>query len=253
MLWNLSALHYTTESHPCKHGRAHFRWRSPRQQGKKRRSPFRRYRHFTGNWLRVFKRANPAHLCSGHTPERETGPLPSEKCVARCGSEYDEIRMSTVRFARVLERCTGHLCMHFLFIFQEVRAISKTRKKFNMNHWEVLGWTRAGGRGMVGPQGGRRGNTSGKGGWGKLGRLAGACVRVGRAKTPQRGRRSRVRRFLWPSEIRKATACHRPGGGHRCQRSCCGCRVRYGEHLSWRLVVRSASPRDLRRGRECKH
>src|SRR6266705_1510336 len=28
------------------------------------------------NWLRVFKRANPAHLCSGHTPERETGPLP---------------------------------------------------------------------------------------------------------------------------------------------------------------------------------
>src|SRR6266446_4530662 len=53
---------------------------------------------FHDNWLQVFKRANPAHLCSGHTPERETGPLPSEKCAARCGSEYDEIRMSTVRF-----------------------------------------------------------------------------------------------------------------------------------------------------------
>jgi len=80
----------------------------------------------TSNWLRVFKRANPAHLCSGHTPERETGPLPSEKCVARCGSEYDEIRMSTVRFARVLERCTGHLYRHFLLTFQEVRLVRKT-------------------------------------------------------------------------------------------------------------------------------
>src|SRR2546425_12753706 len=87
---------------------------------------FLRKCRFRLNWLRVFKRANPAHLCSGHTPERETGPLPSEKCVARCGSEYDEIRMSTVRFARVLERCTGHLRRHFLLTFQDVRLVRKT-------------------------------------------------------------------------------------------------------------------------------
>src|SRR5712692_5073881 len=37
---------------------------------------------FTINWLRVFRRARTAHLCSGRGPERETSPVPSEKCGA---------------------------------------------------------------------------------------------------------------------------------------------------------------------------
>jgi hypothetical protein len=36
------------------------------------------------------------------------------------------MRMITASFARVIERCTGHLCMQFLLIFQQVGAISKT-------------------------------------------------------------------------------------------------------------------------------
>ena len=67
----------------------------------------------TLNWLRVFRRAKAAYLCSGVGPKRETNPVPSEKCVARWGSEYDEIRMIPSSFARVPERCTGHLYMHF--------------------------------------------------------------------------------------------------------------------------------------------
>jgi hypothetical protein len=65
------------------------------------------------NRLRVFRRAKVAYLCSGVGPKGETSAVPSEKCVARWGSEYDEMRMITTSFARVLERCTGHLYMHF--------------------------------------------------------------------------------------------------------------------------------------------
>ena len=36
------------------------------------------------------------------------------------------MRMVTASFARVLQRCTGHLCMRFRLIFQDVRTISKT-------------------------------------------------------------------------------------------------------------------------------
>ena len=50
----------------------------------------------------------------------------SEKYVARYGSKYDEMRMITASFVRMLQRCTGSLCMHFLLIFQEVRSMSKT-------------------------------------------------------------------------------------------------------------------------------
>jgi hypothetical protein len=42
----------------------------------------------------------------------------SEKCVVRCGSESDEMRMITASFMRVLQRCTGSLYMHFHLIFQ---------------------------------------------------------------------------------------------------------------------------------------
>src|SRR5213080_1700333 len=34
--------------------------------------------------------------------------------------------MITARFTRVLQRCTGYLCMHFLLIFQSVGPVSKT-------------------------------------------------------------------------------------------------------------------------------
>ena len=67
----------------------------------------------TINRLRVFRRAKVAYLCSGVGPKRETSAVPSEKCVARWGSEYDEMRVITTSFARVLERCTGHLYIHF--------------------------------------------------------------------------------------------------------------------------------------------
>src|SRR5262249_32560221 len=51
---------------------------------------------------------------------------PSEKCVARCGGEYDDMRMIPASFARVRQQCTDHLCMCFLITFQEVRLMSKT-------------------------------------------------------------------------------------------------------------------------------
>src|SRR5215467_15528917 len=37
----------------------------------------------------------------------------------------------TASFTRVLQRCAGHLCMHFLAIFQELRRVSKTCNQFN--------------------------------------------------------------------------------------------------------------------------
>ena len=67
----------------------------------------------TDNRLRVFRRAKVAYLCSGVGSKQETSAVSSEKCVARWGSEYDEMRMITTSFARVLERCIGHLYMPF--------------------------------------------------------------------------------------------------------------------------------------------
>ncbi len=52
--------------------------------------------------------------------------MPSEKSVARSGSEADAMRMISTCFARVLQRNTCSLDMHFLLIFQEVVSISKT-------------------------------------------------------------------------------------------------------------------------------
>jgi hypothetical protein len=39
--------------------------------------------------------------------------------------------MITASFTRVLQRCAGHLCMHFLAIFQELSRVSKTYNQFN--------------------------------------------------------------------------------------------------------------------------
>src|SRR4029453_8044271 len=66
------------------------------------------------------KLSEAAYLGSGVGPKRETNPVPSEKCVARWGSEYDEIRMIPSSFARVPERCTGHLYMHFSRCFKRL-------------------------------------------------------------------------------------------------------------------------------------
>jgi hypothetical protein len=63
--------------------------------------------------------------------ERETTTVQSEKCVARCDSKYDEMRMITVCFVRVLQRCTGSQYLHFLLIFQEVSPVSKTCNQLN--------------------------------------------------------------------------------------------------------------------------
>ena len=49
----------------------------------------------------------------------------------------DEMRMSTACFARAPQRYTSHLSKHFLFIFQEVTPLSKTRNQLIVNS---LGW-----------------------------------------------------------------------------------------------------------------
>src|SRR6266487_6768341 len=41
----------------------------------------------------------------------------------------DEMRMRTVCFARVPQRCTSRLSKHFLLTFQEVTPLSKTRNQ----------------------------------------------------------------------------------------------------------------------------
>ncbi len=41
----------------------------------------------------------------------------------------DEMRMRTVCFARVPQRCTSRLSKYFLLTFQEVTPLSKTRNQ----------------------------------------------------------------------------------------------------------------------------
>jgi integrase len=77
------------------------------------------------NRLRVFRRAKVAYLCSGVGPKQETSAVSSDKCVARWGSEYDEIRMIATSFARVLERCTGHLYVPFSLYFMRLDQFVK--------------------------------------------------------------------------------------------------------------------------------
>jgi hypothetical protein len=76
--------------------------------------------------LEVFQPVNAEHLPHSGEQERETPAVPSEKSVARSGSEADAMRMISTCFARVLQRNTCSLDMHFLLIFQEVVSISKT-------------------------------------------------------------------------------------------------------------------------------
>jgi hypothetical protein len=82
----------------------------------------------TPNWLQVSQSVNAGPLPHSGGQERETLAVPSEQCVPRSGSEYDEMGKIPVRFACVLQRCTRCLDMHFLLIFQEVESISKTSK-----------------------------------------------------------------------------------------------------------------------------
>ena len=81
------------------------------------------------NWLRVFRSPDAAYLGYGGGHEWLTR-APSEKCVARWGSAYDTMRIITARFARVLQRCTGDLCIHFLLIVHEVSPGSKPCNQF---------------------------------------------------------------------------------------------------------------------------
>ena len=54
------------------------------------------------------------------------------------GSVEDGMRMIITCFARVPQRCTSRLYMHFLLIFQELRPISKTRNQlFDINDWPL--------------------------------------------------------------------------------------------------------------------
>jgi hypothetical protein len=82
--------------------------------------------YITRNWLRVFRRVNAAHLPHGVGQERRTTVVQPEKCVARCGSAYDEMRVITANVSRMLQRGTGYICIRFLLTFQAVRTSSKT-------------------------------------------------------------------------------------------------------------------------------
>jgi hypothetical protein len=81
------------------------------------------------NWLRVFRRANTAHLGHRGGPEQELSVVPSEKYAACRRSVEDRMRMITACFARALQRWTSRICVHFLLTFQEVMPISKTRNQ----------------------------------------------------------------------------------------------------------------------------
>ena len=76
------------------------------------------------NWLQVSQSVNAGPLPHSGGQERETLAVPSEQCMARSGSEYDEMGMIPARFACVLQRRTRCLNMHFLSIFQEVEPIN---------------------------------------------------------------------------------------------------------------------------------
>ena len=55
----------------------------------------------------------------------------------------DEMRMRTACFARAPQRCTIHLSKHFLFTFQEVTPLSKTRNQLQLKALlEPFGLTR---------------------------------------------------------------------------------------------------------------
>jgi hypothetical protein len=105
--------------------------------------------------LRVFRSVNAVHLPHGVEQERGTTAVWSEKCVARCGSEYDEMRMITTRFVRMLQRCAAPLCTHFLLIFQEVRSASKTCNQLSGCSLPYRGWP-LGEPEVPGSQGARR-------------------------------------------------------------------------------------------------
>jgi hypothetical protein len=51
----------------------------------------------------MYQCVNAGHLPHRGGQERETPAVPSEKGVARSGSEDDEMRMISARFARVLQ------------------------------------------------------------------------------------------------------------------------------------------------------
>src|SRR5712691_3200966 len=78
------------------------------------------------SWLRVFRRANAAHLGDRVRQKQEPRVVPSEKYAARRDSLLDGRRMITACFARALQRCTSRICRHFLLTFQVVIPISKT-------------------------------------------------------------------------------------------------------------------------------
>ncbi len=82
------------------------------------------------NWLRVFRSAEASRL--GHTGSqlRQTRAVRSEKCVALRNRWRTEIGVIAVCFAHVLRGYTGHACLGFLLILQEVRRVGKTRNQF---------------------------------------------------------------------------------------------------------------------------
>ena len=75
------------------------------------------------NWLQVFQRAHTAVLGSGGGPEQRTSLVPSEKCVGSWGRDDDDMRMITASVVRAVAQHVGHLCLHFLPLFQHVVAI----------------------------------------------------------------------------------------------------------------------------------
>src|SRR2546430_7495463 len=71
------------------------------------------------SWLQVFTSANTAHLGHSGGQERWPGVMASEKYAARRGSVEDGMRLITACFARVPQRWTSRIYIHFLLMFQE--------------------------------------------------------------------------------------------------------------------------------------
>jgi hypothetical protein len=85
------------------------------------------------NWLQVFTSANTALLGHAGGQERKPHVALSEKDAARRGSVEDGMRMIPACCARASQRGTRRTYVHFLLIFQEVWAISKTRNQLNIS------------------------------------------------------------------------------------------------------------------------
>jgi hypothetical protein len=81
--------------------------------------------------MQVVRRVHAMHLPHRGAQARETTAVWSETCVARWGSEDDDMRRTAPRCVRVLQKRAGPRGTPFLLIGHEVRSASKTCTQFS--------------------------------------------------------------------------------------------------------------------------